>query len=268
MTAKDGRYSYSDSLKGANNSAKARSQRAAEPIREIVDYPDGSVTYIHETYELHCMGGYRTLVPLDILDYPIVVEFADRGFRGLSSLLPVEVTGALSEVKRDILRKAQSESIADADGEFVGGVVPADESGKGSFYWRLAWWELFLGERLNEKRNSEKRVICDGESDLGTIVADIGVERSPYKKAVKDGVKLPIDASVDAGFAFVELVDAIESILSGVPEDQAYVFREHFFEDRDYKDIARDLNKACSSMTYLMSKLLPLMRERLKEFGY
>ena len=183
MTAKDGRYSYSDSLKGANNSAKARSQRAAEPIREIVDYPDGSVTYIHETYALHCMGGYRTLVPLDILDYPIVVEFADRGFRGLSSLLPVEVTGALSEVKRDILRKAQSESIADADGEFVGGVVPADESGKGSFYWRLAWWELFLGERLNEKRNSEKRVICDGESDLGTIVADIGVERSPYKKA-------------------------------------------------------------------------------------
>lgn len=81
-------------------------------------------------------------------------------------------------------------------------------------------------------------------------------------------MKLPIDASVDAGFAFVELVDAIESILSGVPEDQAYVFREHFFEDRDYKDIARDLNKACSSMTYLMSKLLPLMRERLKEFGY
>ena len=72
----------------------------------------------------------------------------------------------------------------------------------------------------------------------------------------------------EEGYSYFELVDAIESVLAGASERDAYIFRQHFFEDREYKDIAEDLGCANSTATYAMKKLLPLVRECLRELGY
>lgn len=266
MTSKNGRFLHEDSIKGAKESARLRSERAKEPVREVIKHDDGTVTYVHVTYALHRMGVNHTFIPLDILDYPIVLKFANCVDDGVVDGLPA-VAGALKDVKAGVLRDAASGSQYDENGIPIKLVIQAADLGDGSFYLRLAWWTKYLDERLDDNRDARRRAFCDGGSDIASIAEDPEIDDSAFRSML-DGISLPALASVDSDFALVDLLDAIEDVLSDVPEEQAYIFRQHFYEDKDYKDIAGSLGKACSSMSYAMGKLLPLMRERLKELGY
>ena len=266
VTRKYGRFLYEDSIKGAKESARLRSERAEEPVREVIEHDDGTVTYIHVTYALHRMGAYRTFVPLDILDYPIVLKFDNCVDDGVADDLPA-VTGALKDVKSKVLRDAASGSQYDENGIPAKLVIQAADLGDDSFRLRLAWWTKYLDERLDDNRDARRRAFCDGGSDIESIAEDPAIDDSALRSML-DGISLSASASFDPDFALVDLIDAIEDVLSDVPEEQAEIFRRHFFGEEDYKDIAQSLGKACSSMTYAMGKLLPLLRERLEELGY
>lgn len=269
MPKKDGRFSHEDSVKGARESARLRSERAQEKVTEVIEHEDGTVTVVRETYALHLIGARRTLVPLDLVnEYPIVLEFVDEPLEGASAEEPWQVRGSLKDVKHEVLRRAASGTIRGEDGSLKKLVINPGDLGEGSFHVRLAWWTNVLDERLSSQRDEGRRLVCDGVSDVESIVADDDVDDSSCSKAGPGGLAMSGLGQVEGGYGYCELVDAIESVLSEVGDYEAHIFREHFLNDRDYKEIARELGKACSSMTYAMKKVLPLVRERLRELGY
>lgn len=161
----------------------------------------------------------------------------------------------MKDVKHEVLRRAASGTVRDADGVVRKLVVYPESLGEWSFRFRLEWWAGYLRERIDAKRDGSRRVICEGETDLESIVAETG------------GSVLAAGAE-ERGNAYFDLVDAVESVLADASEHDAYIFRQRFFEDREYKDIAGELGCANSTATYAMKKLLPLMRKCLRELGY
>lgn len=260
---KDGRYSYEKSIEGARNSAAMREQRSREKVREVYEHEDGGATVVYETHAVRYEGVHRTLIPLDLVnEYPIVMEFsngerlAGRHGAGDSGVHPaIEVEGAMKDVKHEVLRRAASGTLRDADGVVRKLVIYPENLGECSFRFRLEWWAGYLRERIDTKRDGSRRVIREGATDLESIVAEAG------------GCSLAVGVEED-GYAYFDLVDAVESVLADVSERDAYIFRQRFFEDREYKDIAGELGCANSTATYAMKKLLPLVRECLRELGY
>ena len=121
---RDGRFSHEKSLEGARNSASRRAERSKEETREVYSHADGGVTVVYETHAVRLEGVRRTLIPLDLVDEcPIVMEFAngdgavgrDRSERA-AERPAIEVRGALKDVKHEVLRRAASGTVRDADG--------------------------------------------------------------------------------------------------------------------------------------------------------
>lgn len=271
---KDGRYSHEKSLEGARNSVKRRAERAKEEVREVYEHGDGGVTVVYETYAVRLESVRRTLIPLDLVEeYPIVMEFsngdstpahgsADRG----AGRPAIEVKGDLKDVKHEVLRRAASGTVLDADGMVRKLVLYPDEFGEGSFRFRLEWWASYLRERIDAKRDGSRRADRGGVTDLESIMDEAGGLAGG--RFVAAGGNVPAAADEDEGYSYFELVDAIESVLAGASERDAYIFRQHYFENREFQDVAKEIGCANSTVTYAMKKLLPLVRECLKELGY
>ena len=268
---KDGKYSYEKSIEGARNSAKRRVERANEEVREVVEHDDGSVTVVRETYAVHLVGARRTLIPLDLVEhYPIVFEFDGGSPCGAPSAgedAPVHpeirVEGDLRDVKHDVLRRAASGTVRDADGVVRKLVVYPDELGGNSFRFRLEWWIGFLDERLQEKREAKRRAVLNGSS--GSDPASSSAVEGSFCSSWGGCMAA---AYIEEGYPCIELLDAIESVLRGFSERDAFIFRERFFAEREFKDIALELGCANSTLTYAMKKLLPVVWEHLRNLGY
>ncbi len=271
---KDGRYPHEKSIEGARNSVRRRAERAREEVREVYEHGDGGVTVVYETHAVRLEGVRRTLIPLDLVDeYPIVMEFSNgdrtpaRGSTDRGTGRPaIEVKGDLKDVKHEVLRRAASGTVRDADGVVRKLVLYPDELGEGSFRFRLEWWAGYLRDRIDARREGSLRADRGGVTDLESIVDEAGGPAGGRLAAPGGGASAAGEA--EEGYSYFELVDAIESVLAGASERDAYIFRQHFFEDREYKDIAEDLGCANSTATYAMKKLLPLVRECLRELGY
>lgn len=273
---RDGRFPHEKSLEGARNSVSRRAERSKEEAREVYEHADGGVTVVYETHAVRLEGVRRTLIPLDLVDeYPIVMEFAngdgavgrDRSERAFGRPA-IEVGGALKDVKHEVLRRAASGTVRDADGVVRKLVVWPDELGAGSFRFRLEWWADYLRGRIDARREGSRRVIRDGVTDLESIAAAAEAGGSAARRLAAPDGSGPASGGEEDGYAYLDLVDAIESVLAGANERDAYIFRQHFFQDREYKDIARELGCANSTATYAMKKLLPLVRKCLRELGY
>lgn len=273
---KDGRYPHEKSLEGARNSASRRAERSKEEVREVYEHADGGVTVVYETHAVRLEGVRRTLIPLDLVDeYPIVMEFAngdgavcrDRSERAAGHPV-IEVRGALKDVKHEVLRRAASGTVRDADGVVRKLVVWPDELGEGSFRFRLEWWAVYLRGRIDARREGSRRVIRDGLTDLESIAAAAEAGGSAARRLAAPDGSGPASGGEEGGYAYLDLVDAIESVLAGASERDAYIFRQHFFEGREFKEVASELGCANSTATYAMKKLLPLVRRCLKELGY
>lgn len=175
---RDGRYPHEKSLEGARNSASRRAERSKEDVREVYEHADG-VTIVYETHAVRLEGVRRTLIPLDLVDeYPIVMEFANdegpvgKGMPHRPADRPaIEVRGAMRDVKHEVLRRAASGTVRDADGVMRKLVVWPDELGEGSFRFRLEWWAGYLRERIDARREGSRRAIRDGVTDLESIAA-------------------------------------------------------------------------------------------------
>lgn len=273
---KDGRYPHEKSLEGARNSASRRAERSKEEAREVYEHADGGVTVVHETHAVRLEGVRRTLIPLDLVDdYPIVMEFANgegpvgRDCSERAAGRPaIEVRGALKDVKHEVLRRAASGTVRDADGVVRKLVVWPDELGEGSFRFRLEWWADYLRGRIDDRREGSRRVIRDGVTDLESIAAAAEAGGSAARRLGAPDGSGPASGGEEGGYAYLDLMDAIESVLAGASERDAYIFRQHFFQDREYKDIARELGCANSTATYSMKRLLPLVRKCLRDLGY
>ena len=272
---RDGRYPHEKSLEGARNSASRRAERSKEDVREVYEHADG-VTIVYETHAVRLEGVRRTLIPLDLVDeYPIVMEFANdegpvgKGMPHRPADRPaIEVRGAMRDVKHEVLRRAASGTVRDADGVMRKLVVWPDELGEGSFRFRLEWWAGYLRERIDARREGSRRAIRDGVTDLESIAAAAEAAGSAARRLAAPDGSGPASGGEEGGYAYLDLVDAVESVLAGASERDAYIFRQHFFQDREYKDIARELGCANSTATYSMKKLLPLVRKCLREPGY
>lgn len=273
---RDGRFSHEKSLEGARNSASRRAERSKEEAREVYEHADGGVTVVYETHAVRLEGVRRTLIPLDLVDeYPIVMEFANSegavgrdGTECASGRPAIEVRGALKDVKHEVLRRAASGTVRDADGVVRKLVVWPDELGEGSFRFRLEWWAEYLRGRIDDRREGSRRVIRDGVTDLESIAAAAEAGGSAARCLAAPDGSGPASGGEEGGYAYLDLVDAIESVLAGASERDAYIFRQHFFQDREYKDIARELGCANSTATYSMKRLLPLVRKCLRDLGY
>ena len=160
---RDGRYPHEKSLEGARNSASRRAERSKEDVREVYEHADG-VTIVYETHAVRLEGVRRTLIPLDLVDeYPIVMEFANdegpvgKGMPHRPADRPaIEVRGAMRDVKHEVLRRAASGTVRDADGVMRKLVVWPDELGEGSFRFRLEWWAGYLRERIDARREGSR----------------------------------------------------------------------------------------------------------------
>lgn len=273
---RDGRFPHEKSLEGARNSVSRRAERSKEDVREVYEHADGGVTVVYETHAVRLEGVRRTLIPLDLVDeYPIVMEFAndegpvDRGVPHRPADRPaIEVRGAMRDVKHEVLRRAASGTVRDADGVVRKLVVWPDELGEGSFRFRLEWWAGYLRERIDARREGSRRAIRDGVTDLESIAAAAEAGGSAARRLAAPDGSGPASGGEEGGYAYLDLVDAVESVLAGASERDAYIFRQHFYQDREYKDIASELGCANSTATYAMKKLLPLVRKCLRELGY
>ena len=174
----------------------------------------------------------------------------------------------MRDVKHEVLRRAASGTVRDADGVMRKLVVWPDELGEGSFRFRLEWWAGYLRERIDARREGSRRAIRDGVTDLESIAAAAEAAGSAARRLAAPDGSGPASGGEEGGYAYLDLVDAVESVLAGASERDAYIFRQHFFQDREYKDIARELGCANSTATYSMKKLLPLVRKCLRELGY
>lgn len=273
---KDGRYPHEKSLEGARNSASRRAERSKEEAREVYEHADGGVTVVYETHAVRLEGVRRTLIPLDLVDeYPIVMEFANgegpvgRGRSERAAGRPaIEVRGALKDVKHEVLRRAASGTVRDADGVVRKLVVWPDELGEGSFRFRLEWWADYLRGRIDDRREGSRRVIRDGVTDLESIAAAAEAGGSAARRLAAPDGSGPASGGEEGGYAYLDLVDAIESVLASASERDAYIFRQHYYCEREFKDIASELKCANSTMTYAMKRLIPLVRKCLRELGY
>ena len=282
-------YQRQKSLEGGRNSARLRVQRAAEPVREVIDLGDGSVIAVHDTFAEHRRGGRSTLVPADLVkQYPIVVgelpAHADgnagvdggggdvgSSADGVVENLGFKVEGPLKGFKHQVLRAAKAAFKAtgedSSDGKRV--VLPAEFEALGLTYRiRLVYWTAVLDERLDDKRADGKRAICDGVTDIDTAVNDSEIDSLSCVKRGANGGSASALASLEEGYGMVDLLSAIDSALERFSETDQYIFKQHFLEGREYQDIAAELGKANSSMTYAMKRVLPAVRQCLRDLGY
>ena len=139
-----------------------------------------------------------------------------------------------------------SGTVRDADGVMRKLVVWPDELGEGSFRFRLEWWAGYLRERIDARREGSRRAIRDGVTDLESIAAAAEAAGSAARRLAAPDGSGPASGGEEGGYAYLDLVDAVESVLAGASERDAYIFRQHFFQDREYKDIARELGCAPS----------------------
>ena len=286
---------------GARKSARLRQERAKEKVRRVVERSDGTQIVVYETYALHWMGARRTFIPLDLVEkYPVVIEFATSGQGGLPGevalgdglavndggrgcgdivvedcLAPqlssdIVVEGALKDVKHEILRRAASGTVFDVHGVPQKVVVLPNQFNACGFTFdvRLEYWTGILDERLHRKR--QKVWDAGGAIDdvAGRVVSGVG---DPTRvKVGANGALVSAFAEYDEGYEMAELLDAIDAALkhANVSETDAYVFKQHFLEGREYQDIAAELGKANSSMTYAMKHVVQSVREYLRDAGY
>ena len=278
-----GDHSPKKAAEGARNSARLRRERAKEEVQRIVERSDGTQIVVYETYALHWMGARRTFIPLDLVEkYPVVIEFATCGKGGLpgeaalgdglavqlSSDIVVE--GALKDVKHEILRRAASGTVFDEGGVPQKIVVWPDQFDACGFTFdvRLEYWTGILDERLHRKR--QKVWDAGGVVDDAAGRAIPGVDGSTRVKAGSNGTAISAFAEFDEGYEMAELLDAIDAALkrANASETDAYIFKQHFLEGREYQDIAAELGKANSSMTYAMKHVVQSVREYLRDAGY
>lgn len=268
---------------GARKSAKLRQERASEKVQRIVERSDGTQIVVYETYALHWMGARRTFIPLDLVEkYPVVIEFAtceQGGLPGGAALgdglavrrsSDIAVEGALKDVKHEILRRAASGTVFDEGGVPQKIVVWPDQFDACGFTFdvRLEYWTGILDERLHRKR--QKVWDAGGVVDDAAGRAIPGVDGSTRVKAGSNGTAISAFAEFDEGYEMAELLDAIDAALkrANASETDAYIFKQHFLEGREYQDIAAELGKANSSMTYAMKHVVQSVREYLRDAGY
>ena len=272
----NGSYATDKAADGARKSAKLRRERAKEKVQRVIERSDGTQIVVYETYALHWMGARRTFIPLDLVEkYPIVIEFATCGQGSKSCEVAVErggivVEGALKDVKHEILRRAASGTVFDEGGVPQKIVVWPDQFDACGFTFdvRLEYWTGILDERLHHKR--QKVWDAGGVIDdvAGRVVSGAG---DPTRvKAGRNGTTISAFAKFDEGYEMAELLDAINAALkrANASETDAYIFKQHFLEGREYQDIAAELGKANSSMTYAMKHVVQSVREYSRDAGY
>ncbi len=270
-------YQRKISLKGGQASACLRAERAKEPVRKVYDCGDGTKIKVHDSFAEHRRGIYCTLVPLDLVElYPIVMGEFDfvagtGGADVIGEEFGIRVEGALKDFKHQVLRAAKVASGA-AAGEVQGHgivVLPAEFEALGfTFDFRLLYWTGILDERLEAKRADRNRVVCGGASDIEAIASDENIDESSCVKRLSDGSAACVAACLDGNYAVIELRQTIDELLEQFDEVDQYIFRQHFLEGRDYQDIAAELGKANSSITYAMKRVLPILRQDLRDLGY
>jgi hypothetical protein len=281
---------------GARNSARLRQERAKEKVQRVIERSDGTQILVYETYALHWMGARRTFIPLDLVEkYPVVIEFATCGQGGLPGEVAlgdglavndggivvedglalrqsrsIVVEGALKDVKHEILRRAASGTVFDEGGVPQKIIVWPNQFNACGFTFdvRLEYWTGFLDERLHRKR--QKVWDAGGAIDdvAGRVVSGAG---DPTREKVGcNGALVSAFAEFDEGYEMAELLDAIDAALkrANASETDVYIFKQHFLEGREYQDIAKELGKANSSMTYAMKHVVQSVREYLREDGY
>ncbi len=278
-----GNYAPEKAAEGAHNSARLRRERAKEKVQRVVERSDGTQIVVYETYALHWMGARRTFIPLDLVEkYPVVIEFAtceQGGLPGGAALgdglavrrsSDIAVEGALKDVKHEILRRAASGTVFDEGGVPQKIVVWPDQFDACGFTFdvRLEYWTGILDERLHRKR--QKVWDAGGVVDDAAGRAIPGVDGSTRVKAGSNGTAISAFAEFDEGYEMAELLDAIDAALkrANASETDAYIFKQHFLEGREYQDIAAELGKANSSMTYAMKHVVQSVREYLRDAGY
>jgi hypothetical protein len=296
-----GSFASDKAAEGARKSARLRQERAKEKIQRVIERSDGTQIVVYETYALHWMGARRTFIPLDLVEkYPVVIEFAtcvqgghsgeavlgdglavNDGGRGCGGIVVedglalqqsrgIVVEGALKDVKHEILRRAASGTVFDDGGVPQKIVVWPDQFDACGFTFdvRLEYWTGILDERLHRKRQKVW--------DVGGVIDDAAGRAVPSVsdlarvKAGPNGAAISAFAELDEGYEMAELLDAIDAALkhANASETDAYIFKQHFLEGREYQDIAAELGKANSSMTYAMKHVVQSVREYLRDAGY
>ena len=277
-----GSYATDKAADGARNSARLRQERAKEKVQRVVERSDGTQIVVYETYALHWIGTRRTFIPLDLVEkYPVVIEFAtcEQGGHSDEAVLgdglavndgDIVVEGALKDVKHEILRRAASGMVFDEGGVPQKIVVWPDQFDACGFTFdvRLEYWTGILDERLHRKRQKVWDAVGVVDDAAGRAIP--GVDGSTRVKAGSNGTAISAFAEFDEGYEMAELLDAINAALkrANASEMDAYIFKQHFLEGREYQDIAAELGKANSSMTYAMKHVVQSVREYLRDAGY
>ena len=137
-----------------------------------------------------------------------------------------------------------------------------------TFDVRLEYWAGILDERLHRKRQKVWDAGGTVDDAAGRVVS--GVDGSTRVKTGLNGAAISAFAEYDEGYEMAGLLDAIDAALkhANASETDVYIFKQHFLEGREYQDIAAELGKANSSMTYAMKHVVQSVREYLRDAGY